>query len=55
MGAIVWTVALQCSMKGENTTLLSQNNNLSIMMNASGTKFSGDKSVPQLDIRAGTA
>ena len=40
--------------KGETTTLWSQSSNQSIMMNPSGTKFSGDKIVPQSDLQVGT-
>jgi hypothetical protein len=48
-------VALRCGKKGESTTLRSHSSNQNIMMNPSGTKFSGDKIFPQSDLRAGTA
>jgi len=41
--------------KGETNKLWSQSSNQSIVMNPSGTKFSGDKLDPELDLRADTA
>jgi len=55
MGAIVSAVALRRGSKGETTTLRSESSNQNIMMNPSGTKFSGEKIVPKSDLRAGTA
>jgi hypothetical protein len=46
---------MRCGGKEETTTLLSQSSNQSIMMNPSGTKFSGEKIFPKSDLRAGTA
>jgi hypothetical protein len=55
MGANVLAVALRYGRKGETTTLLSQSNNQSIMMNLFGTKFSGDTIVPKSGLRTETA
>jgi hypothetical protein len=55
MAANVLAVVLRYGRIRETTTLLSESNNQSIMMNPTGTKFSGDMIVSQSDLRAGTA
>jgi len=46
-------VALRCGRKGRTTTLWSQSSNQSVMMNASSITFSGNKILPQSDLRVG--